>query len=114
MAHWLGVFGELEGLVVLEGGLDVVVVRVEPLHHLQRRNINTVFLVSSAHGEALVDGTQVVLAVSLRDDIEHLELVQDLVIVGEVIAGDDIDTGVLLDLPVLQTQSLALCEQLIL
>ena len=36
----LGVGSKLEDLVVLEGGLDVVVVRVKPLHHLQRWDIN--------------------------------------------------------------------------
>ena len=40
-------------------------------------------------------------------------MVKDLVVEGEVIAGDDIDTSILLDLPVLLTKSLSLSQQLI-
>ena len=39
-------------------------------------------------------------------------MVEDLVVEGEVIAGDDIDTGILLDLPVGQTKALGLLEEL--
>jgi hypothetical protein len=45
--------------------------------------------------------------------VEHLNVVEDVVVEGKVVAGDDIDTGVLLDLPVLATESLALSEQVI-
>ncbi len=45
---------------------------------------------------------------------EILDLVQDLVVESEVVAGDDIDTGVLLDVPVLETKSLGLFEKLLL
>lgn len=40
-------------------------------------------------------------------------MVKDLVIEGEVIAGDDVDTSILLDLPVLLTESLSLRNQVI-
>lgn len=36
---------------------------------------------------------------------------EDLVVQGEVVAGNDVDTGILLDLPVGQTQALGLSEQ---
>ena len=39
-------------------------------------------------------------------------MAQDLIVQGEVIAGDDIDTGILLDLPVSKTKPLGLSEQL--
>jgi hypothetical protein len=45
--------------------------------------------------------------------IEHLDVVEDVVVEGEVVAGDDVDTGVLLDLPVLHPQALGLLQQLI-
>jgi len=45
--------------------------------------------------------------------VEHLNVVEDMVVEGEVVAGNDIDTGVLLDLPVLATESLALGEQVV-
>lgn len=45
--------------------------------------------------------------------VEHLNVVEDVVVEGKVVAGNNIDTGVLLDLPVLATESLALGEQVI-
>lgn len=36
---------------------------------------------------------------------------ENLVVESEVIAGDDIDTGLLLDVPVLETKSLGLSEE---
>lgn len=45
--------------------------------------------------------------------IEHLDVVEDVVVESKVVAGDDVDTGVLLDLPVLTTESLALGEQVV-
>jgi hypothetical protein len=40
-----------------------------------------------------------------------LDLVKDLVVEGEVVAGDDIDTGILLDLPVSKTETLGLVKE---
>ena len=37
-----------------------------------------------------------------------LDVIQDMVIKGEVIAWDDVDTGILLYLPMLETKALAL------
>jgi hypothetical protein len=37
--------------------------------------------------------------------------VQDLVVQGKVIAGNNVDAGILLDLPVSETQSLGLGEE---
>ena len=45
--------------------------------------------------------------------VEELNVVEKVVVESEVVAGNDIDTGVLLDLPVLQPQALALLEQVI-
>lgn len=44
---------------------------------------------------------------------EQLDVVQDLVVEGKVVAGDEVDASLLLDLPVLQTESLTLTEKLI-
>lgn len=63
---------ELEGLVVLESGLDVVVVGVKPLDHLQRGDIDTITLVSTTHGEVLVNGLEAVLSVTLRGSLEGI------------------------------------------
>lgn len=40
-------------------------------------------------------------------------MVEKVVVEGEVVAGDDIDTGIFLDLPVLETETLGLLEELI-
>lgn len=43
--------------------------------------------------------------------VEELDVVQDVVVVGEVIGRDDVDASVLLDLPVGESQPLALGEE---
>lgn len=42
---------------------------------------------------------------------EVLDVVEDLVVQGEVVAGDDVDTGILLDLPVSKAKALGLSEE---
>jgi hypothetical protein len=102
----------------------------------QTGNINTLLLQTTAHGEVLVKGVEVVLGVALGHDTEQLDVVQDLVlrkgqqrktklrvrsdetasdtyVESKVIAGNDINASSLLDLPVLQTETLALGEELI-
>ena len=44
---------------------------------------------------------------------EELDVVEDLVVERKVIAGNDLDTSILLDLPVLQTKSLSLLQKFI-
>jgi len=70
ISNSLGAVGELEGLAVLEGGLDVVVVRVEPLDHLQRGDIDALLLVATAHGKVLVNGVKAILGVSLGNGLK--------------------------------------------
>jgi hypothetical protein len=41
-------------------------------------------------------------------------MVQELVVEAEVIAGNDVDTGIPLDLPVRKSESLAFCKKLLL
>lgn len=41
-------------------------------------------------------------------------MVQDLVVEGKVVGGDDINTGILLDLPVSKTESLSLSNEVLL
>lgn len=65
----LGAVDQLEGLVVLESGLDVVVVGVEPLDHLQAGDVDALLLVATAHGEVLVDGVKTILGVPLGNGL---------------------------------------------
>ena len=46
--------------------------------------------------------------------IEVLDVAENLVVQSEVVAGDDVDTGILLDLPVGESEPLGLSEELIL
>lgn len=50
---------------------------------------------------------------TLEAYVEELDVVKKVIIESKVIAGDDIDASVLLDLPVLQSQTLALLEQVV-
>lgn len=72
LSNGLWLSNKLELLVVLEGWLDVVVVRVEPLDHLEGWNIDTILLVATAHGEVLINLVQVVLGVSLWDSLYEI------------------------------------------
>jgi len=43
--------------------------------------------------------------------VEHLDVVEDLVVEREVVAGNDVGTGILLELPVSSTESLSGLDQ---
>jgi hypothetical protein len=96
----------------------------------QAGNINAVLLVATAHGEVCVEVIEVVLGVSLWDSllvlekltgdvggtayVEKLDVVENVIVESEVVAGNDIDAGILLDLPVLKTNALGLLQQIVL
>lgn len=65
----LWALSKLELLVVLEGWLDVMVVRIEPLDHLQRWDIDALLLETTAHSEVLVNSVELVLGVPLWDSL---------------------------------------------
>lgn len=79
----------------------------------QTGDINALLLETTTHGEVLIERVEVVLGVTLGDGSEELVVVEDLIVEGEVVAGNNIDTGILLDLPVLETKTLSLSEELI-
>jgi len=114
LANGLGVGCELEGLAILEGRFDVVVVGVEPLNHFQTGNIDTILLVTTAHSKVLIESGQLGARVTLRDSVEHLNVIEEVVVESEVVAGDDLDTGILLELPVFQPQTAGLLDEVLL
>lgn len=65
----LWALGQLELLVILEGWLDIMVVRVEPFDHLQGWNIDTLLLQTTAHGKVLINLVELVLGVSLWNSL---------------------------------------------
>jgi hypothetical protein len=86
--------------------------------------------VTTAHGEVLVNGVKAILGVPLGNGLMNvsqqmlcvdreeeetytkvLDLVKNLVVEGKVVAGDDIDTGILLDLPVGKTETLGFIKE---
>jgi hypothetical protein len=127
-SFWVG--DELEGLRILEGWLHVMVVCIEPFNHLQRWDIDTLLLETTTHGEVFIDRVEVIFSVSLWDSLdgnvsvfnmkvfviatytEILDVSKNLIVQSEVIAGDDIDTSLLLDFPVGKTETLGLGEEL--
>lgn len=46
--------------------------------------------------------------------VEKLNVVEKVVVEGEVVAGNDLDAGIFLDLPVLKSQALAFLEEFLL
>ena len=46
--------------------------------------------------------------------IEELDVVQDLIVESKVVAGDDVDASILLDLPVGKTEPLSLSLEVVL
>lgn len=54
------------------------------------------------------------LRVSLGDDTKELNMVQDLIVEGKVIAGNDIDASLFLELPMCESESLTLLEEILL
>ncbi|EEQ36271.1 conserved hypothetical protein [Clavispora lusitaniae ATCC 42720] len=113
----LGVQLELGG--VRESWSDIVVVGVKPLDHFQSSHVNSslglggLSLQTSAHGEQNVNWSQVVLLVSVWDDIEQERQVQNSVVEGKVVGGDDVDTSILLQLPVVGSQFFTLGQQVV-
>ena len=45
--------------------------------------------------------------------VEELDVVEDMVVVGKVVGGDDVDASILLDLPVGEAEPLGLGEEVI-
>lgn len=65
----LGGLGELESLVLEESRLDIVVVGVKPLDHLQAGHVNAALLVATAHSEVLVNGVEAILGIALGNSL---------------------------------------------
>lgn len=65
----LWALAQLELLVILEGRLDIMVVRVEPFDHLQGWDIDTLLLEATTHGEVLINLVELVLGISLWNSL---------------------------------------------
>ena len=119
--NWLqaGLRVQLELGRVGEGWSDIMVVGVKPLHHLQGSDINSslglggLSLQTSTHGKQHIDWLQAKLGVSVWDDVEQKRQVQHLVVEGEIVRGNHIDTSVLLQLPVVGSDLLTLGQQVV-
>ncbi|QBM86523.1 hypothetical protein METSCH_A11680 [Metschnikowia aff. pulcherrima] len=114
-----GTVVQLELGGVGESGSDVVVVRVEPLDHLQGGHIHRglglggLSLQTSTHGKQHVDWLQAKLGVSVWDHVEQKRQVQHLVVEGEIVRGDHVDASIFLQLPVVGSDLLTLGQQLL-
>ena len=98
---------QLERLVGGEFGDQVVVVAVEPLGHFLGVGAATAAAADAArHGEQGVQGRSaaVVGAEALGDHAEHQRMGEHLVVPGEIADRQQVDAGVLLQLPVFGAQ----------
>lgn len=91
---------------------------------------------TTAHGKVFINGVEAIFRVAFwnnlqrrrrsamqqfesnmaQEDItyaEELNVVQNLIVEGKVVAGNKVNAGLLLNLPVLETESLALAQELI-
>lgn len=59
-----------------------------PLLHLGSRNINTICLSATAHGEVNVKGRQTKSNISLGDDVECGRVIKDMIVQGEFTTGN--------------------------
>ncbi|KAH3667498.1 hypothetical protein OGAPHI_003147 [Ogataea philodendri] len=118
LVNWL-LTVQLELGGVGESWSDIVVVRVEPFHHLQSSHVDSLgglsglSLQTSTHGEQNVQLWEIELGVSVWNDVEQQREVQDLVVVREVVGRNDVDTGLLLQLPVLLSDLLTNSKELV-
>jgi hypothetical protein len=69
LADGLSILCEGESLRVAERGLCVVVVAVEPFHHLHGGDIDTGTLATTGHGEVLVEDVEVLGSIALRGSL---------------------------------------------
>ena len=120
--HRLGEDAQLLGLVELverlgaakldlggrvDFGNQIVVVGGEPLLHRQGGHVALVALVAAAHREqgllGIVEGETLV---ALRNHIQQNRGVEHLIVIAEVVARNQVDSGFLLQLPVLSSKFL--------
>jgi len=109
----LGVRDEAERRRRAELVDEVVVVAVEPLLHLQRRQVDAVALVPARRREHGVERRQARRLVLLRQRIEPAGDVVRAVVEREVVGRDDIDTRVRDRLEVVEPDLLRRREQLL-
>ena len=57
-----------------------------PLLHLRSRDVNTVSLTATAHGEVDIERAQVVAEVALGNDVEGGRMVENVIVEGEITA----------------------------
>ena len=57
-----------------------------PLLHLAGRNVNTISMATTPHGEIDIEGRETLAKVTLGNDVERRRVVKDVVVEGEVTA----------------------------
>ena len=93
-----------ECLILRELRDDIVVVGVEPFGHLHGYDVVAVFLIAVRHGEVEVELVILQTVIACGDGTDCQGLVQYRVVIGEVVARDEVDTRLLHQRPVLLAQ----------
>ena len=90
-----------------------MVVGVEPFGHFARNHVNTVFLVTTGHGEIQIQRISAFQRIIAGwNGAEHLGVVQYLVIESKITAGDEVNASIMLTLPVFRTNVFGNMEQI--
>ena len=98
--------GQTDGRAILNLRDEVVVVGVEPLLHRQRVHVASRPLVAAGHGEVGILLAQTKGLVARGDAVEEHGGVEEGVVEGEVVGGNEVQPRLHLPLPVLGAQAL--------
>ena len=97
---------------------NVMVIGVKPFGHFHGGDIQAILLIAPCHGEVQVDlgiGLDFgeYFGVPFRDNTQHQRSIQYLVVITEIVTGDEVDTSLLLQLPVLLADAAGCGKQLV-
>ena len=77
-----------------------MIVRVEPLLHGEGLDVTLVALVASCGGKICVDRGKTEILIALRDRVKEESGIQNVIVEGKIVAGDEVDPCALLRLEI--------------
>ena len=105
---------EFKALVAGKLRNDIMVVGIEPFGHLHCRHIYSVLLITVSHCEIEFQTVILKRVITLRDGSQSQAQVKSLVIKREIVGGNEVDSGLLLQQPVLLTYQSCRIQQFLL
>jgi len=86
---------EFEFNSIREFGDDIVVVGIEPLLHFTSWDVDISSLSTTAHREEDIEIRKIVVAITVRDDVESKRMIKDMIVKSEISTWDVVDTPLL-------------------